>query len=106
MLFHEVVLGSGKTKKKIGKKKVSLAFHSIEVKILMEVKRILSPVKKLTTVTVEEGGEGLGQRKEETETEKNRKRSFLFLVSGHFGEGLVQFVGNGLKLLLLVNQFI
>jgi len=39
-----------------------------------------------------------------TERERVRERENK-LVSGHLGEGLVQFVGDGLELLLLVHQF-
>jgi len=34
------------------------------------------------------------------------EREFLFSVTGHFGEGLVKFVGDRLELLLLVNELI
>ena len=35
-----------------------------------------------------------------------RTEQFLFSVTGHFSEGLVKFVGDGLELLLLVDELI
>jgi len=35
-----------------------------------------------------------------------RTEQFLFSVTGHFSEGLVEFVGDGLELLLLVDELI
>merc|ERR1712066_826338 len=35
-----------------------------------------------------------------------RTEQFLFSVTGHFGEGLVKFVGDRLELLLLVDELI
>jgi len=78
----------------------NLAYHSIEVKfdwwkiILVACKKNLLPWL------------GWGRGLEEETKIRNRKQKVLFLVSGHLSEGLVQFVRNGLELLLFVNQFI
>lgn len=80
LLFHEMVLGIfwGRRKKSERKKYLSL-FHSIWIKIflMVKLKRIKSPVKKNLLPWLWKKGAWEGQRKEETENRKNRKRSFF-----------------------------